>query len=329
MKESSYAYAAGRIRVNELSLLTMSDIDQLIASDSYRSALTLLEEKGWIEREMHGDLSRVYKNQELKAWHLMQEIAPDISVFDFLLVKNDFHNLKASLKAFVSAQLMGSAVDDGDSFLTPSTVEPNLIHQAIIDRKYDSLPGFIRKAATETYDILIRTGDGQLADIMIDTMTLNEMKFRAELSKSKFIQDVVEILCVSANIKTALRAAKTGKDKAFLDTALCSMNTLKKDDLSEAALEGTEELINYLSTTLYSDAVEPLRISGSAFEKWCDDFLMEKLYSAKYVSLAVDPLIAYYIAKTTEIKNIRILLSCKHNQIAPESIKERMRKHYV
>ncbi|KAF0225012.1 MAG: Archaeal/vacuolar-type H+-ATPase subunit C [Erysipelotrichaceae bacterium] len=329
MKETTYAYAVGRIRANELSLLTMLDIDQLISADSYRSAITILEEKGWLEHEAHEDLDRSFKAQELKMWHLLQEISPDTSVFDSLLVRNDFHNIKASLKSFVSAQLMGTNIHEEDHFLLPCTIDPNKIHQAIITRNYDDLPAFVSSAILATYEVLIRTADGQLADIMLDAKTMEEMKLRAAQSKSTFIEDVVEILCVSANIKIALRAAKTGKDKLFLETALISMKSLKKDSLIEATLKGNDELIHYLISTPFSGAVEAMKTSSSAFEKWCDDFLMAKLTKAKYVSLAVDPLIAYYIAKTTEIKNIRILLSCKHNHVASESIKERMRKLYV
>ena len=56
---------------------------------------------------------------------------------------------------------------------------------------------------------------------------------------------------------------------------------------------------------------------------------MSHIEKAKYKSFGIEPLIAFYIAKDAEIKNVRIILSCKHNELPPQTIRERVRKLYV
>jgi len=329
MKDTDYAYAVARIRANESSLLTTADVEQLIAADSYKSALHILEEKGWIDSESHTDINTSLKSQIQKTWKLLCEISPDISELEFLVVKNDFHNIKAALKAFVSMQTLESDMNGMDSFVAPSSVDAGQLNNAIINKKFNELPDFAKVITKQTYDVLIRTSDGQLADIMLDSAALNTTMEKADKTNNKFIKDIAELMCVTANIKTALRAARTGKDVQFLETALCKTKTLDKASLVDATAKGSKELIEYISNTPYCEASEYMRTSTTAFEKWCDDILMSHVKNAGYICLGVEPLIAYYIAKDAEIKTVRIVLSCKRNKLSPESIKERVRKLYV
>jgi len=329
MKDTEYANAVARIRANESNLLNSVQAELLISADTYQSVINILEEFGWIEPENHDDINMALKLQGQKTWKLLCEIAPDIRELEFLIIKNDFHNIKAALKAFVSMQTLGSSLNDTVAFVIPSSIEPEQIKDAIYNKKFDNLPDYAREAAEKTYEVLIRTGDGQIADIMLDAMALSYIVEIAEKTKNKFIINMAEIMCVTANLKTALRSARTGKDRQFLDTALFSTKTLDKNSLIEAAVQGDDVLIRYISTTNYFEAADHIRKSTTSFEKWCDDILMDYVKNAKYICLGVEPLIAYYIAKDAEIKNVRIILSCKYNKLSPEIIKERVRNLYV
>lgn len=323
MNETAYVYAVARIRANEMSLLSAADIEQIIAADNIPAALRILGDKGWTDSENYDNINSVYKQQTQKTWELLREVSPDIHELDFLIIKNDFHNLKAILKSFVANE------KDADSYITPSLIEPELMKNAVFTKKFEELPDYARDAAQKTYEVLVRTMDGQLADIMLDAMALDATALKAEKANSVFVSELAELLCVTANIKIALRAAQTGKDKQFLETALCQSKTLDRSALAEAALKGTAELMNYLATTAYRQAAEQIKMSTTSFEKWSDDIIMSHVESAKFKSFGIDPLVAYYIAKDTEIKTIRIILSCKHNKLPAEAIKERVRKLYV
>ena len=110
---------------------------------------------------------------------------------------------------------------------------------------------------------------------------------------------------------------------------MCECDILDNDGLIAAALAGESELVSYVSTTPLAAAAEHLKSGAVAFEKWCDDSIAEKVQSAKFTAFGPDPIIAYYIHKDAEIKNARIILSAKLNNVSAETIKKRVREVYV
>ena len=54
-------------------------------------------------------------------------------------------------------------------------------------------------------------------------------------------------MCVTSDLKIALRAVHTGRDERFLQDALCECETLRKSALIAAAGRGVQELTQYLS----------------------------------------------------------------------------------
>ncbi len=81
--------------------------------------------------------------------------------------------------------------------------------------------------------------------------------------------------------------------------------------------------------TYYEALCESMAKGFTAFEKQCDDYLMLFVKDAKYISLTLEPLVAYIYARETEVKTVRIILNSKVNNIDPDVIKERLRDAYV
>ena len=67
----------------------------------------------------------------------------------------------------------------------------------------------------------------------------------------------------------------------------------------------------------------------TVFEKACDDYLMDFVKDAKYKTLTPESVVAYILAKETEAKCVRIIMTCKLHDIDEETIKERVREAYV
>lgn len=321
MKDTAYTFAVAKVRAVETRLLSSSDMEQLIGASDYENAVKLLKDKGIVGEK--DDVQTALKNLMTQTWHLLNEISPETSSLEILIVRNDFHNLKSALKSMVSTNRCE------DHFIIPSVVKPELLKSAVSGKKFYELPDFLEVTAEKAYELLVRTMDGQLADILIDAATLDNLLKRAENSGNAYIQRFAELIAVTANIKTAYRAARTGKDETFLQAALCDTKELSKSALIQAAKKGPEELLAYLAETSYKDAAKYIRVSVSAFEKWCDDTIMSHIESAKYKSFGVEPLIAYYIAIETQVKTLRIILSCKYNNLQADIIRERVRKLYV
>lgn len=88
-------------------------------------------------------------------------------------------------------------------------------------------------------------------------------------------------------------------------------------------------LTEYLKDTVYEGAVDALRLSPSAFERWCDNQIIETIRPQLYNPFTVGPVFAYVLARENEIKTVRIILSGKRNNLPEASIRERVREMYV
>ncbi len=64
-------------------------------------------------------------------------------------------------------------------------------------------------------------------------------------------------------------------------------------------------------------------------EKLSDNFILNFSKIGKYITFGIEPLVGFITAKENDIKNIRIILSGKLNNLSPDKIKERVRDTYV
>lgn len=106
-------------------------------------------------------------------------------------------------------------------------------------------------------------------------------------------------------------------------------HSLSVDRLAKAALAGEEAIIDYLDQTIYAEGGAALAESSSAFERWCDNRIINTIKSEKYNAFTIGPVIAYVIARQNEIKTVRIILSAKQSDLPEESVRERVREMYV
>ena len=152
---------------------------------------------------------------------------------------------------------------------------------------------------------------------------------QAEETDCDLLSQMLLFICDSTNIKIAVRCARTKKDLSFTRLAVGPCDKLDRDALCLAAVQGEAALLEYLHATPYRDGAAALKKSTTAFEKWCDDSLVALCREAKYTFFGFEPIAAYYFAKTTEIKAVRIVLCAKQSGVATDIIRERVRALYV
>lgn len=321
MRDTDYAYAIGVIRSRENDLLTKSDYATLIRLSSYGEAADFLESKGYIAG--YEDLNSTLNSKALEFWSFLEKTLPDIHVFDFLIMKNDFHNLKTAIKSKIMGLLQ---VND---ILEPCVINPGLLKSAVFNKEYDLLPVFMKECAEKAYDMLVRTEDSLLTDSFIDRCCLDSIYDAAVKTKCDFIIQYALLNITHANIKTAYRMCRSSRDRAVIDLALSKVSLLNRDMLLEASLNGVEELLKYLKTTMFADLVNVLDPSMTRFEKECDQSRLKLLAGVKYKVLGPEPVISYYVSKETEYLNIRVIMFCKHHGVDAEVIRERIRDVYV
>ncbi len=318
--DTEYAFGVAKIRANELTLLTASDIDNLAAAQDYSSALRILADKGWDVPENSTSFAPMLEKAEDDTWQLVCVCMPDVHVLDSLVFPNDFYNLKAAIKSAFSD------LEPKDYFIKPYVTDPSVIAQAIEKKDFDLLPDYLKQTAKDAYDAVVRVENGRLADIIIDKASFNTSLACAKRSGNAVLLALAELNCAAANIKVAFRSARLGKDIDFMLRCMADCDTIDNKRLAAAALEGKEAFSSYLLVTQYAEAAEKLADSTASFEKWCDDAVMGRIGVKRLAAFGPEPIIGYYLARQAEVRNVRIILSAKLNGVPTEEIRKRVRE---
>ena len=318
-----YAYAVSRIKAREAFLLSMQDLEQVLSSDTIEEAKRVLSDKGFDGNGEVKDTEELLKKETEKIWSFIWELVEDKSVFDVFLLRNDYHNLKAALKADYMNLDMDSL------YLDYGTVDKDVIKKAVKDRDALMLPENMRETYEKAQSVLLKTGDGQLCDIIVDKACLEAIKTAGDKSEDEMIKKYAELYVALSDVKIAVRGNKLHKSADFFNMALAKCDTLDVDALVKNSLKGAEELYDYLKGTAYSGAVEALSESYSAFEKWCDNLIVDHIKKQKYNAFTLGPIASYIVARENEIKAVRIILSGISNDLSSESVRERLRDMYV
>ncbi len=324
MSDTDYTFAVAHIRALEGRLFTQSTIESLMACRSYDDALNFVLEKGWGGVDVPRDADAILDIEETKTWETIRGLSVPMETFDVLSYPNAFHNLKTAIKeAYMDER--------HDDFYYEGTVPSREELRDIVSKKeFARLPSYMDTAAQDAFETLLHTRDGQLCDVILDKACLAAIDSAAKASGEKVIQRYAEAVIAVTNIKIAVRCQKTGKTVEFMQRAMQPCEGIDVDRLIKSAASGFDAILDMLGgTTTYNAAAEALRVSPSAFECWCDDYLMDMLRAEKYEVFTVGPLVAYILARENEIKTVGIILSGKLNGLSDDSIRERIRVMYV
>ena len=248
-----------------------------------------------------------------------------MSVFDVLSYPNLFHNLKAAIKDACTSE-------SGKHFYIyyeDTSISPDEMLEIVRSKDFSRLPKIMSEAAKEAYEALLHTRDGQLCDIIIDKAQLEAVYQAGKEAKDSIIKEYAESTVAIADIKIAVRAQKTAKSMEFMKRAMAECESLSVTQLAKAAVSGMDAIVEYLSQTEYAEGGRAIAESASAFERWCDNRMMQTMQPQKYQSFSVGPLVAYVLARENEIKTVRIIVSGKRSGLSDDSIRERVREMYV
>lgn len=314
-RTEDYAYAVASVRQRGIELLDESDISKLCGQKSKDDAIKFLKESEFIAEDKPPDLSLKYKEKDV--FEFLKDVAPDEDMLNFMVVKNDFHNIKAYLKSLVQGEKAERF------FIEPGVLEPDTLKCEIektlenIGRTetlgavcaQDGFSALVSNAVEEVYPILTKTLDGQLVDIMLDRKSLNAMIEYAELTGNRFCKEFADAYVGTADIKIALRAKRAGKGSNFLDLALSGRSKVDKFKLTEASQRGMEALKSYIKTTEFANSVAAFEESDADFERYIDKTVYSKLNGADLISFGIEPLVAFYYKTVMQAKYVRMILA--------------------
>jgi len=329
-----YAYATGRIRAMETSLLDRGRIDRMVEAAGAEEALKVLGESAYAghiaslagvhayEAMLDQVLYRVYRE--------LRRFAPEPELVGLFACRYDYHNLKVLYKA-------SKLGEERDELLVRDVGDIPLaaLQRAVRDEDYRGLPQrTMRDAAKQVAAALRLEANPQRVDLLLDRAMFTEMTERARQFDSPFLDDYLIYQIDLLNVKTYLRVKRANLSREFLEQALLPFGRLDLTKLVQLA-DPPEVLADRLLASSYArfieDAVQSYQKTDTLtrFEKLADDFLLGHAKKAKYIAFGLEPLVAFILAQENEVKLIRIIMVGKINRLPVAEIKERLRDVYV
>ncbi|NLU53139.1 MAG: V-type ATP synthase subunit C [Clostridiaceae bacterium] len=333
IRQEDYAYAVARIRAIESKLLSQSRMERLLELSNPSDAAKLLIESGYgtdhTDNRDNYNFEALFSAEEKKVYDFLIEMIPDPLPVHLFMKRYDYLNAKLILKA----EFLG--VDISKSLSPMGTIKPERLLGYITDRKLNELPDILREAVLESLDSFSQTRDPQVIDLILDKASYKSMMADAKATGETFLVELVKRLIDAANIRIFVRSKILSMPKDFVKKALIAGGTISENQFDELSDQGTDKLFEILKSngleSLASELSQALsRPEGlSEIEKILDDSIIRFMKGYKYVTLGIEPVIAYLFYKETEIKNARLIVTGLMNRISQEIIKERLRLGYA
>lgn len=322
-----------RIRVYETKLLDKAKIDRMIEASSAQEVLKVLQETEYVNVMTNLKRAEDYEivlSEELKrVYNLLYEISPEKKIMDVMSLKYDYHNAKV----FVKGKILEK--DFSHMAIPVGTENVGKLKYAIDNEAYRDLHPIMRQGIEVAFEDFASHKDPQRVDIILDKYMFEHMREIVKEVNDNFLNKYIKSLIDLTNIKTLLRVKKQNKSRDFLSLVLIEGGAIDNDKLIALLNDSVENIAGKLSYTDYSEVlkqgIESYSKTGSVslLEKLSDNYIMALMKDAKYVSLGIEPLLAYLYAKENEIKDVRIIMVGKLNNITEEVIRERLRDSYV
>ncbi len=327
-RDTDYLYISTRLKARSQNLFSREKLNRLIAARTGEDAVKLLTENGWAAFAPD-DLSACeaeIARQQQESFELLYRYAPDRRMIDLFRLKYDYHNLKSVIKA----DALGS--DPSPLLSAAGTILPAALLFAAREHDWAKLPGAMKQAAAEAADLLARTGDPQLSDLLLDRAMTAQMLEMAQESESSFLLGYVRLMIDLQNLRVLTRAARAKKGYDYLKRAV-----FPGGGVTVAGLTGeiTPELLRAkFAAASFSAPVEAAcaALSGgslAALDLACDNALISYLRTSALVPFGEAQVIGYLLAKEAELVSVRTVMVGRHAGLTPEQITERLRISYV
>ncbi len=340
--QEEYAFANANIKALEKGLLNNDILDRMIKSSDIVSALKVLTESDLNDYSFDlnnpSDFENSLNQELLHTYDIVKSIS-QVSTFNFLYFtfasKYDFLNIKILIKSkYLKKEFSNGLIS------SIGTIDIEKLKLAIRDEKYEDIPDSFELLIKKTFSEYNKFKDPEMIDFVLDReryiMIFNKIR-ETEIIESEelFLKRFLNINIDLNNIVNCIRAKIRGEKKAFIKAFLIPEGDFKIEKIIEIYDSPLSSWFEKLKYTDYKDIIElgvnyfQKNNSLMELEKLRDNFILNFTKIGKYITFGIEPLVGFITAKENDIKNIRIILSSKLNNLSPENIKERIRDTYA
>lgn len=333
MKRHDFVQASARTRVLEKGLITRTQFERMVDAKDVQELFHILNETSYGDYFSKLDRASDYEQALKKANRdFYQDVAwmsPSEDLIKILSLKYDYHNYKVFLKELLLEQDQSELYLDvtGSDFLT----QKETLLQLEEKQRQKQLPEFLNKTL-QAYE---KSNDAQLLDIYVDAAYFAELRDTAKRLDVPMITEYVTDLIDFTNLKTLFRMKRQLKNVNLLNDVLIEGGNIKKEKLINQFFDSMDDIIR----SLRQSEIGPALLKGASayekdhklgsFEKTFENHAMEKILKTKGITYGPEVLFSYLLARETEIKNLRMLIISKINQVPAEVARQRLRGTYA
>lgn len=326
--DSGLLYANARIKSLENNLLSSDKLIRMVESKNLEEALKVLVESnygGGVVLDNPNNFEELLQNEEKNLINFIREIMPKGTGLEIFLLKLDYHNAKALMKAKYSR------IENPEFMMFESgTIDNEKLKDNIMTDNYSSFYEDMADAMKEI-DLAFVNGDRnpRIIDNYLDKAFFNHI---AQISKNikSIMKSYIVALADLTNFSLLMRFRKAKLDVKEFEKSFVNGGKLDLSFFTKLFDQTNEVILEKFKFTDYKDLVN-IAINKSLvdFETNVDNYFLNIFKDAKHDMFGISPMAGYYIAKSTEIKVARMVLVCLKNKVDKKLIKQRLRELYA
>ena len=319
-------YSNARARVLETSLLGKDRIDRMLDCVTADDAVKVLEEINFGEGvtiESALDFELLINAEKKKLFDFIKEAGPSKDFGDFILLKNDFHNAEAYIKAKYLK------IDAEPMTEISGSIDKAELKEKIMVDDYDSFPNGLKKALSYCDEEFVGgRANGLKVNSAFEKYYFEELYERSKTNK--YLSEIYRSKADAANISIALRLRNYNEAKGLFvkngDLTDAQLKSLCEDQL-ETLKDKFKFYIRYQMLAVALEgaiAKKPL----SEFERIAEGFAIDRLLKEKFSNEGILPFMQYCFYKLGDISNVRIIMVGLINGLDKTEIRRRLRSYY-
>lgn len=360
-----YLFACGLVKAMELHLIDQARLNRLLDAGEPDEISRILGECGYPQ----GKNPEEMLGAELAAslgW--LRQIMPDPAYADVLIVFHDAHNLKLVLKNLLTIWITGSEADrlPGQSpavkgqagaeeailpnfgglngippfgrtarqALKPAQVDPDLLYHQIAEHRSNGLPEWVYQAAVEAVKRYLIQYDMSAVDTWLDQVAWQRACSLADQTGNRFLAGWLCRRIDLINLEMLLRTRTMRAGRDILANALLPGGSVQTQQILDLYGDSLDAIVAYYARTPYAVLAEHCQNYGqkgqaARFGLMADNLIMEHIRHARWTISGPEVPLAWVLARQTEIKNVRIILTCLRNGLPKAQARDLMRDSYL
>lgn len=330
--EKNYAYLVGRVRVLERGLLTPRMIDALLRAEDLDQALRITAEIPYLGEAFQGIVPSPQAIDRILTEHffsIVQDFARQKGgedVAGFFLLGFDVVALKLAIKHFVTKRALEKTY--------PSSLDARKVLRFLTGEGSEYFPENLSETLRAIQEFLETHPENiQGVEFLCDRFFLKETYRLANLA-SVPLRKWYHLYIIFAYLRGALRARYQERKPEMLRLLYFDNPLLGERELLEFLALPEEKIAEYLEHLGFAFILpeagvfrnDPYYIAD--MERKMDNYLLSWIRQYRRETFGPEPVFGFLFAKSTDVKNLRILLEGKYFGLEGDVLRRKLRECY-